>query len=312
MKSFPRCPPPRSGHPHDLHHASIRHRGRVLLLVVASLITANAFAQDLSELADEANAPWLVRDEAESGDEAEEPSELETDRDSFTPATTTVDPSRVVFESSYSFIENRSSANNHSFPEILTRFGMTERLEFRLGWNFEVGGGGSVSSGDPGGHIEDAHSGEESQALFGLKYAINRQSGWIPQSAVIIQGTVPTSGPDPFTDIQATYVFGWTFENDWQLDSSLRYLATSEEGDHHNIWAPSVVLKVPVQERWTAHAEYFVLSTDGRAEARSQHYFSPGVHYLITEDIEIGARFGWGLNQDAANFFSNVGLGWRF
>jgi hypothetical protein len=23
-------------------------------------------------------------------------------------------------------------------------------------------------------------------------------------------------------------------------------------------------------------------------------------------------RFGWGLNEDAANFFANVGVGWRY
>lgn len=39
---------------------------------------------------------------------------------------------------------------------------------------------------------------------------------------------------------------------------------------------------------------------------------SPGVHYLITPDIEIGMRVGWGLNNEAARFFSNVGIGWRF
>ena len=33
--------------------------------------------------------------------------------------------------------------------------------------------------------------------------------------------------------------------------------------------------------------------------------FSPGVHYLITRDLEIGVRVGWGLNRQSPNFFSN-------
>ena len=40
--------------------------------------------------------------------------------------------------------------------------------------------------------------------------------------------------------------------------------------------------------------------------------FSPGDHYLITENLEIGVRVGWGLNEQSARFFSNAGLGWRF
>ena len=34
--------------------------------------------------------------------------------------------------------------------------------------------------------------------------------------------------------------------------------------------------------------------------------------YLLTSNLEIGARVGWGLNRDAPNFFSNVGVGRRY
>jgi hypothetical protein len=72
--------------------------------------------------------------------------EIETDRDSFTPATTVVGRGRTVLESSYSFIDNRTSADSHSFPELLTRIGITDTIELRIGWNYEIGGGGSVSN----------------------------------------------------------------------------------------------------------------------------------------------------------------------
>jgi hypothetical protein len=92
----------------------------------------------------------------------------------------------------------------------------------------------------------------------------------------------------------------------------MRYSYDSSDGDHFNIWAPSTVLKIPVGERWKVHGEYFGVISQGRARDRSQHYFSPGVHYLLTSDLEIGIRVGWGLNEDAANFFSNIGMGWRY
>jgi len=101
--------------------------------------------------------------------EADEPDEIETDRDSFTPATTNVASGRVLLESAYSFIENRRTANDHSFPEIVTRIGITDRIELRLGWNYEAGGGGSVRGGrgsrhaQHGGHVWEVHelSGQE-------------------------------------------------------------------------------------------------------------------------------------------------------
>lgn len=139
--------------------------------------------------------------------------ELETDRDAFTPATSTVGGGVSVLESSYSFIDNRTVAETHSFPETLFRYGIGERLELRIGWNYEVGGTGDVVSGN-----EQAGGGElerESNALFGLKYAASAQDGWIPRSALILQGYAPTSGEASEIDLVAAYAFGWELANEW-------------------------------------------------------------------------------------------------
>ena len=90
----------------------------------------------------------------------------------------------------------------------------------------------------------------------------------------------------------------------------MRYGYESSSGDHFNLWAPSTVLKIPVGERWFVYAEYFGVFSQGRAEDRSQHDFSPGVHYLVTRDVEVGIRVGWGLNDQSANSFNNIGFCW--
>jgi len=270
---------------------------------------------ELEDLFDEYEVPWLIRERVrETGGErdAERKEEhLETDRDSFTPSTSTVGTGRLVFESAYSFIDNRTTVDSHSFPEIVTRYGLTDRLEWRLGWNYEIGGGGSVSSADSGGEFEGGGSEQESQILYGIKYSVTEQDGWMPQSAAIIQGATPTSGSANTTDLQLGYVFGWKFLDDWQLDSSIRNITTQEAGDHFQQWAPSIVLKVPVAERWNIHGEYFGIFTDGRTDETNGQYFSPGIHYLISSNFEFGVRVGWGLNNDAANSFTNVGFGIR-
>ncbi len=289
----------------------IRRLATPLMVCVTLVSWSNsARAQDLEELFENRPTDWF-RSTAESAEADEE--ELETDRDSFTPATTVVGDRRWLLESSYSFIDNRTTAESHSFPEILTRYGVTDRIEFRFGWNYEAGGGGSVSGSDAPGEEEDvAGVVEEARILYGLKAKVTSQRGWVPNSAVILQATTPTAGPGNATQGTFAYVFGWTLPNDWQLDSAIRYGVSSEEGDHYNQWAPSVVLKIPVHERWKIHGEYFGIMTDGRANEQNAQYFSPGVHYLLTPDCEIGIRVGWGLNHDASHFFSNVGLGLRY
>lgn len=244
--------------------------------------------------------------EAEPGEEEH----LETDRDSFTPATTLVGRGLTMVEASYSFIDNRAADAGHSFPELLTRIGISDRFELRLGWNFETGGGGEVSGSEVG--DEEAAGESESKILYGLKIAVTDQEDWLPRSALIVHATTPTTGPNTATQLVTCYVAGWTLPNGWDLDSAMRYVAANEEGDRFNQWAPSIVLKIPVCESWNVHAEYFGVFSDGRANDLNSQYFSPGLHYLISPDCEIGVRTGWGLNDDASRFFSNVGLGVRF
>jgi hypothetical protein len=84
----------------------------------------------------------------------------------------------------------------------------------------------------------------------------------------------------------------------------LRYATATGGDDHFIIWAPSTVLRVPVDEHWGVHAEYF-----GEFAQQAQTNF---VHYLVTDNLEVGVRVGWGLNDQTSRFFTNVGFGWRF
>lgn len=278
--------------------------------VMTSSISSPVAAMDLADVFSDGPAEWFRSELAEG---AAEDGHLETDRDSFTPATSLVGRQRSMIEMSHSYIDNRSAADSHSFPELLVRYGVTERFELRLGANYEAGGGGSVSGSDASGEEEELPGlVEEARILYGVKTQLTNQRGWLPQSATILQAATPTAGPETATQFTAAYVAGWTLPNDWMFDAAIRYGASSEEDDHFNQWAPSVVLKVPVHERWNAHVEYFGIFTQNRADELQIQYLSPGLHYLITPDCEIGFRVGWGVSDDAANLFSNLGLGVRF
>ncbi|TWU29833.1 transporter [Bythopirellula polymerisocia] len=249
---------------------------------------------------------------ADSG-EADFEGEIETDRDSFTPATTTAGAGLAILEAAYSFIDNRSVPETHSYPELLVRRGVGDWFELRLGWNYEVGGAGSPVSGNvPSDFGEESELERASRVLYGFKARMTEQDEWIPESAVILQGFTPTSGEANNTDVSATYVFGWTLPCEAVWDSAVRYSTGSQDEDDFNVWAPSTVIKIPFGESWKAHAEYFAVFTEGRSDESSQHFFSPGAHYLITSNLEVGVRVGWGLNDQAPNFFSNAGMGWRY
>jgi hypothetical protein len=282
---------------------------------ILALLSGPAGGQFLesSTITNQQPFPYSELPEQEGESEEAEEDEIETDRDSFTPATSTAAWHRLIVESAWTFIDNRSVPETHSLPELLVRYGVNDWLELRLGWNYEVGGAGNPVSGNvPSDFASGAELERASRVLYGFKAWLSRQDEWLPESALLVQGFTPTSGEATITDLSATYVFGWTLANRWVWDSAIRYSTSSLEEDRFNVWAPSTVLKIPLGEWWKAHVEYFGVFTEGREDESVQHFFSPGVHYLIHPDLEVGIRVGWGLNEEAANFFSNVGFGWRY
>ena len=72
------------------------------------------------------------------------------------------------------------------------------------------------------------------------------------------------------------------------------------------------MLRLPLSDRVEAHAEWFGTFSEGLPEESSRPFFSPGMHFMITERAEIGLRVGWGLTNQAANFFSDLGCAFRY
>jgi hypothetical protein len=195
---------------------------------------------------------------------------------------------------------------------MLVRYGVNDWIEFRVGWNYEVGGGGDVSGDEGSAGMGGAGIERDSKMLYGLKAAVTEQNGWMPRSVAILQGYTPTSGETTASDVVFAYAFGWELVDHWRLDSSIRYGDEHDLENAFNEWAPSVVLRIPITEQWSVHVEYFGIFSQGAEQDFSRSFFSPGTHYLIMPNLELGVRVGWGLTPDAPRFFSNVGIGWRF
>ena len=242
--------------------------------------------------------------------EASDREELETDRDSFTFAPTTTGAHTSILETSYSFIDNRSGPAAHSLPEVLVRRGLGDNLELRLGYNYEAGGPGTVTGSEFGG--EDIETEDESRVLYGTKIQTTGQFGWLPRSAAVIQGYTPVSGPSNKSTLVVGEAFGWRFGNGWEWTSAMRYGTGFDKEDSFSQWAPSSVVKVPLGDRWNVHAEYFGIVSTGKQVPIDTQYASCGGHVLVTDDLEIGLRVGWGLNRTSPSFFTNVGIGYRY
>jgi hypothetical protein len=251
----------------------------------------------------------------ESADSEAERSEIEefieTDRNSFTFSRLTAGADRLIIESSYSFIDLHGEKTKNSFPELLMRLGIGDRFELRLGWNYESGRERLPAAGNIAGFFG---ANAQQQIYYGFKAAVTRQSGWLPGSAFLAQGHTPTGGHQSVTQPRIGYVLGWTLPNRWNFDAGFRFGTDDDEGHPYVLWAPSVVLKIPLtpSERLFTHVEYFGIITNGKQEDVSMHFVDTALHYLITPNLEIGAIVAFGPRSHGLDIVTNVGIGVRF
>jgi hypothetical protein len=239
--------------------------------------------------------------------------ELDADRDAFTPSTHTVDDGHSITETSYAYIENRTGPATHSLPELLVRAGVFPGLELRFGFNYEAGSGGSVVTAlESGEGVDGEDFTTEASLLYGCKAIVSEQDGWIPRSAAIVEAYTPTAGDVWATEPAATYAFGWELDAGQRFDAAIRYVYAADEEGTFDKWMPSLVLRWPVTERIELHAEWFGTWTRGLEDEKVRPFVGPGGHVVLAPGLELGYRCGWGLTQDAANFFSDIGLALRY
>jgi Putative MetA-pathway of phenol degradation len=254
-------------------------------------------------------------DERETDTEAEEDEEpIETDRNSFTFATVTPGPGRLIVESAYSYINIGQEGAKHSFPETVFRYGIGDRLELRLGYNYEIGRASNVAEGDIASNFG---INAEQQILYGFKYALTRQrpeSRFMPNSAFLAQGNTPIGSVEGQTQIRLGYALGWVLPNGWTFDQGLRFGTDREGRDAYTLWAPSAVLRIPLgrEKRWFTHVEYFGIVSQAKEHDFSKQFIDTGLHYFITPNFEVGTVVAFGLNEQTRGVLVNVGFGLRF
>jgi len=289
----------------------------ILGLCLVAFFGVPANAQDLPSFATKL-LQWPkpeLDDERESESEEEEREEfIETDRNSFTFAPFTPGDGRLIVESAYSYINIGNEGPKHSFPETVFRYGIGDRLELRLGYNFETGRASRVAEGDIAGNFG---INAEQQILYGFKYAVTHESPdflFMPHSAFLAQLHTPVGSVDGHTQIRLGYVWGWILPNGWTLDQAIRFGTDREGRDEYALWAPSTVLRIPFgrEKRWFTHVEYFGIISQAKDPNFSKQFIGTGLHYFITPNFEVGSIVAFGINEQTQGVLVNVGFGIRF
>ena len=253
---------------------------------------------------------------AESENPYSEP--METDRHDFTQSTEVVGCGVIQLE--YGFLyafkdDEDEQENTFTTPELLIRYGLTDRLEIRSRWNvawkffsFEEDIEGML---DP---------------LFSLKYRVSEQRRWVPNSALELRTTVPLGGDDLSTgrwEPGIDFIYGWEFGEFFSLTGStgatangladIAFIdATFDPRDQFFAWSQSAALGAKLTGRTTGYFEWFGIFANSGGEGYRPNYLNIGVDYLFTKNMLVDVRLGWGLNNHSDELFAGMGGAVRF
>jgi len=228
---------------------------------------------------------------------------ITTDRPDFTESSAVVGRGVVQLESGWTLSTARSpdGGRSHSWPELLARVGVSQRVELRAGQ--------ALSSTEPGGGagftaLEDLY--------IGTKISLGSQVGARPELAIMLQATFPT-GDDRLSADRT--LPGGALLASWELGGSWS-LATGLQVNRHEVTGieigPSVAAGFGISDRLGVYAEWFALQqTGGDGGVASPHYANAGASFRITPDVQVDGRIGFGLNDAADRSFIGIGLALR-
>jgi hypothetical protein len=255
---------------------------------------------------------WSYGTSFEGGPDLDAP--LVTDRPDFTEASVTVGYGVVQLETGYRYSfddDGSSSTRSHSYPESLLRLGMlADWFELRLDWN-----NGEERTNEFGGPI-DSVSGAEDLGL-GVKFALTPQENVLPETALVLQMSVPT-GSDAFTADEVlpgfNFLYGWDINDDWSTGAStqLNRAVDDETGDSYVEFAQSWTVNRGWTDRVTSYSEWFVLAPCSADTNHAENYFNGGFSVLLNDDVQWDIEAGIGLNDAADDYFVGTGLSIRW
>jgi hypothetical protein len=218
---------------------------------------------------------------------------------------------RTQLEGGYSYLRGSTGGvdwTQHAVPDMLLRFGLTDRLELRLGWP------GYVSSDTDDPAIGNGFTGTLDPNL-GLLYDLWGQDGWLPQTAVLCTVPIPLEGNtfalnslQPLTEL----MYSWQTSDRTAITLRSGFAIFDAAGDNYIQFQQSASFDVILKERLGTFVSWDMLADHGSWDDTSQHMAGGGLSYLLTERFAISWRSAVGLNSAAPDFLNDIRFAYRF
>lgn len=219
---------------------------------------------------------------------------------------------RVQLESGYAYLYDSTSTerlHQHTLPDLLLRFGVTERFELRIGWP------GVIYSNLTDPATGDTTSTDEAvPPNIGGLFDLWPQRGWLPQAGLLAAVPISLEGnPFALESLQplSSVLYSWTITDRISIGGQTGLAQFRDDGDSFLQIQQSTAVEWAATDRigtFLEHAAYFDVQS---ADDGAQHQLATGLSLLFTDRVQVGWRAGLGLNERAPDFVTSVRLIFR-
>lgn len=230
---------------------------------------------------------------------------LVSDRPDFTESTGTIAPGHVQIEGGITRQEI-GEEDALSVGEVLVRIGAGERLEARLGV-------GSWTRVDVPGAELDGYEDPSVGLKVRLTPPVDDRPPGFPAASLLLSTTVPVGSDELTTDEwepEARVALDWILTDLLSLGANVG-IAWPSDGDRFDQLLASVTLGIAATDRLGVFVETYGFSEE-EPEGDATQYVDTGVTFALTDDLQLDARIGFGLNDPSPERFVGVGIAARW
>lgn len=201
----------------------------------------------------------------------------------------------------------KGDGTSHLFPDLLMRYGFSDRFEGRLyasGWT-----------------IEDRSTGSEdgfSDINIGTKIFLAEEKNHYPAMAILIDISMPLGSTEQTSDYvipKVLFVGSNTLSEHFSLTYNVgpSYVTYKEAGQRKSDWDMNyaIALGGPVTETISWFSEIYGIYIYER-EIPDLHNLQAGSTILLSPNIQLDFRGGIGLVSHAPDWFAGAGIAFRF
>ncbi len=237
---------------------------------------------------------------------------LSTDRPGFADSTTLMPRGHLQLELGYTFTQDQEDGvrtRDHAIAQTNLRAGLRNDLELRLLWN----GLSATETSTTRGVRETEHDDGAGDITVGVRAKLLENDGLVPDLAALVNLSIPVgastkSAGEVVPDLRLAY--GWALTESLRLYGVAIAAAAVDDEGRFLQGAGSAGLSWGLTDDIGTFVEYFGIFQEGRGGP--SHNLDGGFTFVLSDDVQLDASAGVGLNQQAPDFFVGTGLSLRW